>query len=86
MINIKHGLLLVWGDEWIVLLDDVLRILTAWSGFDTVEYDSSTTGNLFMVVRVRHIPCLEKILNHRQAYNKRPLNPWIPGYPGIESP
>ena len=33
--NVNHGLLLVWGEELIGLLDDVLSILPAWSGFDT---------------------------------------------------
>ena len=50
-INVKLGLLLVWGEERTGLRDDVLRTLTAWSGSDTVEYDSSAMGNLFMVTR-----------------------------------
>ena len=54
-IKAKHGLLLVWGEERIGLRDDVLSILTAWSGFDIVEYDSFAMGNLFMVTRIRHI-------------------------------
>ena len=48
--NVKHGLLLVWGEERIGLLEDVLSILPAWSDFDTMKYDSSVTGNLFMVI------------------------------------
>ena len=60
-INVKHGLLLVWGEERLGLRDDVLSTLTAWSGFDTVEYDSSAMGNLFMVTRIRHIRHLKEI-------------------------
>ena len=60
-INVKHGLLLVWGEERIGLRDDVLSTLTAWSGFDTVEYDSSAMGNPFMVRRTRHIRHLKEI-------------------------
>ena len=46
MINVKHGLLFVWGDELICLVDGVLSILIAWLRFDTVEYDSPATENL----------------------------------------
>ena len=61
-INVKHGLLLVWGEERIGMQDDVLGTLTPWSGFGTVEYDSSAVGNLFMGTRIRHIPYLQEML------------------------
>ena len=61
-INVEHGLLLVWGEGRIGLLDDVLGTLTAWSGFDAVEYDSSAMGNLFMVARIHHIRYLREIV------------------------
>ena len=47
MINVKHGLLFVWGEERISLVDDVLSILPGWLGFDTVEYDSSAKGIVY---------------------------------------
>ena len=55
------GFYLFVGEERLSLRDDVLSTLTAWSGFDTVEYDSSAMGNLFMVTRIRHIWHLKEI-------------------------
>ena len=46
IINAKHGLLFVWGEERICLVDDVLSILPAWFRFDTVEYDLLAMENL----------------------------------------
>ena len=60
MSAVSHGLLLVWGEEWIGPLDDVLSILKAWSGFVTVKYDSPAMGNIFMVIRIRHIRHLKE--------------------------
>ena len=50
-----NRLLLVWGEERISLLDDVLSTLPVRPGFDTVEYDLSATGNIFIVVLIRHV-------------------------------
>ena len=58
--NAKHVLLLAWSKERIGLLDDVLSKLAALSGFDTVEYDSSAMGNLFMVTRIRRMRYLKE--------------------------
>ena len=60
-INVKHGLLLVLGEERIGQRGDVLSTLSAWSGFDTVEYDSSAMRNIFMVTGIRHMQHLKEI-------------------------
>ena len=38
MINVNYGILFVWGEERINLLDGVLSILPAGKGIATVEY------------------------------------------------
>ena len=58
--------------------------LPAWLGFDTAEYDSSATGNLFSRDKDTPHGHLKNVLIRRQDYNKEPLHPEIPEYPGIE--
>ena len=72
MIDVNHGLLLVWGEEPIRLLDGALSIFPAWLGFDTVLRFSYSLvsfvfiyrqrGIVFMVVMVRHLRYLKKNL------------------------
>ena len=66
-------------------LNFIVGILPARIGFDTVEYDSSATALFSVVGRIGHIRYLREILNSRQVYDKKLLNPGISGYPGIES-
>ena len=65
MIYVKHGLLLVWGEETLSLPDGALSMFLACLGFDTVLrfcyslvrffYSSATGNRFFMVLMVRHI-------------------------------
>ena len=78
MVDVTHGLLLVWGEERLSLLHGALSIFPAWLGFDTVLrfcyslvrlFDSQATGNRFYSGNGTSHMVFKENSHHQQSYN-----------------
>ena len=92
MVDVTHGLLLVWGEERLSLLHGALSIFPAWLGFDTVLrfcyslvrlFDSSATENRFYGGNGTSVMVFKENSHHQQTYNITHSIPGSPDTPGL---